>query len=70
MAGTIVAASKGVKQFSVGDRVMVFHHVPCGNCYYCRKKKTPAQCLLYKKVGVTAGFETIRRRFPSRSTSA
>ncbi len=56
MAGTIVAASKGVKQFSVGDRVMVFHHVPCGNCYYCRKK-TPAQCLLYKKVGVTAGFE-------------
>ena len=35
---------------------MVFHHVPCGECYYCRKQ-TPAQCPLYKKVGVTAGFE-------------
>ena len=35
---------------------MTFHHVPCGECYYCRKQ-TPAQCPLYKKTGVTAGFE-------------
>jgi L-iditol 2-dehydrogenase len=35
---------------------MAHHHVPCGKCYYCRKR-TPAQCLLYKQVGVTAGFE-------------
>ncbi|HVZ84241.1 MAG TPA: zinc-dependent dehydrogenase [Terracidiphilus sp.] len=56
MAGTIVAAGEGVQGYSVGDRVMVFHHVPCNECYYCRKG-TPAQCPLYKKVGVTAGFE-------------
>jgi L-iditol 2-dehydrogenase len=56
MAGTIVAAGKDVMRFDVGERVMVFHHVPCGDCYYCRKG-TPAQCSLYKKVGVTAGFE-------------
>jgi L-iditol 2-dehydrogenase len=56
MAGTIAAVGEGVKQFGVGERVMVFHHVPCGDCYYCRKG-TPAQCPLYKKVGVTAGFE-------------
>lgn len=56
MAGTIVRAGQGVSAFQVGDRVMVFHHVPCGQCYYCRKK-TPAQCLLYKKVGSTAGLE-------------
>lgn len=56
MAGTIVAVGKGVTRFQGGERVMVFHHVPCGECYYCRKH-TPAQCLLYKKVGVTAGFE-------------
>jgi L-iditol 2-dehydrogenase len=56
MAGTIVATGKDVTRFAVGDRVMVFHHVPCGDCYYCRKG-TPAQCSLYKKVGVTAGFE-------------
>ncbi len=35
---------------------MVFHHTPCGHCYYCRKK-TPSQCNDYKRVGVTAGFE-------------
>lgn len=56
MAGVIVAAGEGVTQYEVGERVMVFHHVPCDECYYCRKG-TPAQCPLYKKVGVTAGFE-------------
>jgi L-iditol 2-dehydrogenase len=56
MAGTIVAVGQGVTRYAVGERVMVFHHVPCGDCYYCRKQ-TPAQCPLYKKVGVTAGFE-------------
>ena len=56
MAGTIVQVGEGVTSFALGERVMVFHHVPCGECYYCRKQ-TPAQCLLYKKVGTTAGLE-------------
>jgi L-iditol 2-dehydrogenase len=56
MAGIVVEAGAGVTGFSVGDRVMTFHHVPCGECYYCRKQ-TPAQCPLYKKTGATAGFE-------------
>jgi L-iditol 2-dehydrogenase len=55
-AGTVVAVGEGVNAFAPGDRAMVFHHIPCGNCYYCRKK-TYAQCPVYKKVGVTAGFE-------------
>ena len=55
-AGTIAAIGAGVENFSVGERVMVFHHVPCGNCYYCRKS-TYAQCPVYKPAGVTAGFE-------------
>jgi L-iditol 2-dehydrogenase len=55
-AGTIAAVSEGVSNFKVGDRVMVFHHIPCGACYYCRKK-TYAQCAVYRKVGCTAGFE-------------
>ena len=56
MAGTIVAVGDGVTTYKAGERVMVFHHVPCNDCYYCRKG-TPAQCPLYKKTGVTAGFE-------------
>ena len=55
-AGTVAAIGPGVTSFKPGDRVMVFHHIPCRNCYYCRKK-TFAQCPVYKKVGVTAGFE-------------
>jgi L-iditol 2-dehydrogenase len=56
MAGTIVRVGEGVTRFHLGERVTVFHHVPCGHCYYCRKQ-TPAQCLTYKKVGATAGLE-------------
>ncbi len=55
-AGIVVAVGDGVSTFAAGDRVMVFHHIPCRSCYYCRKK-TFAQCAVYKKVGVTAGFE-------------
>jgi L-iditol 2-dehydrogenase len=55
MSGTIVKVGEGAR-FAVGERVVVHHHVPCGDCYNCRKK-TPTQCALYKKVGVTAGFE-------------
>jgi L-iditol 2-dehydrogenase len=54
MAGTIAAVGEGVRGFAVGDRVMAFHHIPCGHCFYCRKK-TFAQCETYKKVGTTAG---------------
>ena len=56
MSGTIVEAGEGVTHYAVGERVVVHHHVPCGECYYCRKQ-TPTQCPLYKRVGVTAGFE-------------
>jgi L-iditol 2-dehydrogenase len=56
MSGTIVEAGEGVTRYAVGERVVVHHHVPCGECYYCRKQ-TPTQCPLYKRVGVTAGFE-------------
>ncbi len=54
--GVIVATGLGVTDYHVGDRVMVFHHIPCGGCYYCRHKVF-AQCPTYKKVGATAGYE-------------
>ena len=55
-AGVVAAVGKGVTKFKPGDRVIVFHHIPCGQCFYCRRKLY-AQCPVYKKVGVTAGFE-------------
>jgi len=55
-SGTVAAVGAEVRTFSPGDRVVVFHHIPCGRCYYCLHK-TFAQCETYKKVGCTAGFE-------------
>jgi len=55
-AGTVVAAGSGVTRFQPGDRVIAFHHIPCSDCFYC-DRKLYAQCLVYKKVGITAGFE-------------
>lgn len=55
-SGVVVAVGEGEQEFRPGDRVVVFHHIPCGECYYCRHK-TFAQCETYKKVGCTAGFE-------------
>ncbi len=56
IAGVVAQAGTGVQQYAVGDRVVVFHHIPCGDCFYCRRHLY-AQCPVYKKVGVTAGFE-------------
>ena len=55
-AGVIAAIGAGVRGFSLGERVIVFHHIPCLDCFYCRHKLY-AQCPVYKKVGVTAGYE-------------
>ena len=55
-SGVVAAVGAGVREFEPGDRVVVFHHIPCRQCYYCRHK-TFAQCPTYKKVGCTAGFE-------------
>src|SRR5580692_11001459 len=55
-AGVVAAVGAGVTRFSPGDRVIVFHHIPCGKCFYCQRKLY-AQCPVYKKVGVTAGYE-------------
>jgi L-iditol 2-dehydrogenase len=55
-SGVVAAVGAGVREFQPGDRVVVFHHIPCRDCYYCLHN-TFAQCATYKKVGCTAGFE-------------
>ncbi|MFQ5454861.1 MAG: zinc-dependent dehydrogenase [Nitrospirota bacterium] len=35
IAGEIIEAGKGVKDYKKGDRVTAAHHVPCNVCYYC-----------------------------------
>jgi L-iditol 2-dehydrogenase len=55
LAGTVVKVGRGVTKFKVGDRVVSFHHIPCGDCFYCERKLF-SQCAGYKKTGLTAGF--------------
>jgi L-iditol 2-dehydrogenase len=55
-AGVVAAVGAGVTRFRAGDRVLAFHHIPCLACFYCQHKLY-AQCPVYKKVGITAGFE-------------
>ncbi len=56
VSGTVVAVGAGVTKWKLGDRVMSFHHVPCGACFYC-ERRLYSQCPGYKKVGLTAGFD-------------
>lgn len=56
LAGTVVKVGAGVKKFKPGDRVVSFHHIPCGDCFYCERQLF-SQCPGYKKTGLTAGFD-------------
>jgi L-iditol 2-dehydrogenase len=56
IAGTVVEAGAGVGRYREGDRVALHHHIPCGDCFYCRLAAY-AQCAAYKRNGTTAGFE-------------
>jgi L-iditol 2-dehydrogenase len=55
LAGTVVAVGPGVTKWKPGDRVMSFHHTPCGTCFYCEHRLF-SQCAQYKTTGLTAGF--------------
>ena len=55
LAGTVVAVGHSVKKFKPGDRVMSFHHIPCGTCFFCERRSF-SQCKQYKTTGLTAGF--------------
>ncbi|HEX7361965.1 MAG TPA: alcohol dehydrogenase catalytic domain-containing protein [Bryobacteraceae bacterium] len=55
-AGVVAATGARVTGYVPGDRVVVFHHIPCGHCFYC-DRRLYAQCPVYKRVGITAGYE-------------
>jgi L-iditol 2-dehydrogenase len=55
LGGTVVAVGRGVTKWKPGDRVMSFHHIPCGSCFYCERRLF-SQCKQYKTTGLTGGF--------------
>ncbi len=55
LAGTVVAIGPGITKWKLGDRVMSFHHIPCGKCFFCERRLF-SQCKQYKTTGLTGGF--------------
>ncbi len=56
IAGRVASLGEGTPRFRHGQRVVLHHHVPCGQCFYC-DRKAYAQCATYRRNGTTAGFE-------------
>jgi L-iditol 2-dehydrogenase len=56
IAGVVVRAGATVAKFAPGDRVAVYHHIPCRRCFFC-ERKLYSQCEFYRRTGTTAGFE-------------
>ena len=60
-AGVVAAVGSDVRRFRPGDRVVVFHHIPCGECFYCRRKLF-AQCPGLQEGRRDGGIRAGRRR--------
>ena len=54
VSGKVAAVGKGVKGFAVGDRVLVAHHVPCGECRFC-KRGSETMCADFKRTNLDPG---------------
>ena len=55
IVGVLHKVGKHVRNWKEGDRVVVFHHVPCGRCYYCNRLEF-TQCETYKTIDTSSGI--------------
>jgi len=54
LVGEVVEMGAGLKKFKTGDRVVVAHHVPCGECHYCRHGNH-SMCRHFKETNLDPG---------------
>jgi L-iditol 2-dehydrogenase len=55
IVGKIVRVGSKVENLFPGERVAVFHHVPCLKCFFCLQGLY-SQCKIYQTIDTTAGF--------------
>ena len=68
LAGTVVQAGAGVKDFAPGDRVVALNSAPCGQCYFCeRGQENLCDDLLFNN-GAYAEFIRIPARIVAKNT--
>src|SRR2546430_17231231 len=53
-AGVIAAVGEDVQGFMVGQRVFVYHHVPCMVCHFCRRGSF-SQCITFRSTPLYQG---------------
>ena len=54
VVGEVASVGAGVTSFIVGDRVVAAHHVPCGDCHYCRRG-SESMCAAFKASNLDPG---------------
>src|SRR5207245_2845997 len=64
VVGEIVALGPGVTDCAIGDRVVAAHHVPCGDCHYCRRG-SESMCHAFKASNLDPGGFAEYVRVPS-----
>jgi L-iditol 2-dehydrogenase len=68
LAGTVVQAGAGVKDFAPGDRVVALNSAPCGECYFCeRGQENLCDDLLFNN-GAYAEYIRIPARIVAKNT--
>jgi L-iditol 2-dehydrogenase len=54
VVGDVVEMGQGAAGFRIGDRVVAAHHVPCGECHYCRRG-SESMCRAFKASNLDPG---------------
>ncbi|HEV8614467.1 MAG TPA: alcohol dehydrogenase catalytic domain-containing protein [Methylomirabilota bacterium] len=54
VVGDVIEAGAGAAGFMRGDRVVAAHHVPCGECHYCRRG-SESMCRAFKASNLDPG---------------
>ena len=54
VVGEVAAVGGGVSAYAEGDRVVAAHHVPCGDCHYCRRG-SDSMCAAFKASNLDPG---------------
>ncbi len=54
LVGDVIETGAGVTVFGPGDRVVAAHHVPCGDCHYCRRQ-SHSMCRAFKASNLDPG---------------
>ena len=69
VVGDVVEVGEGARGFAAGDRVVAAHHVPCGECHYCRRA-SESMCRAFKESNLDPGGFAEFVRVPAANVRA